>query len=557
MINIFIKKIQRVLAKTTVYLTLALMLSGQSFASQSVDIKRMEEVVQSYVKAGVFMGSVLVAQDNNVLLSGGYGSASIEKNVANTPQSIFRIASISKQFTAAAILLLEQNGKLFIDDKISQYIPDSPNAWSAITFKHLLTHSSGITDFTQRADYSRLKITKLSVNQLVDTFKHKPLDFEPGKKMQYSNSGYVLLGYLLEKISGESYSSFIKNKLLNKLQMNDSGYDSPASLTKKLAIGYKPGQAGPVNADYIDMSTVYAAGGIYSTTQDLLRWTQGLFSGGLLSTKSLDKMTAEFKGNYGFGLSITNHNGMTRYQHGGSIDGFTSEIIYYPKQKITVIVLSNLFGSAPSEIAPLLADLALGNQVVLKHERTQIELTNGLLKACVGVYQMERKGVNTNITLLDNQLFAQLPGMPLMAMFAMSDSKFFVKEVDVQIEFLRSETEKYLKIIIDIRGRSITGTQISDNVEKRTEINMGKKDLTEYSGTYQVRPGFDIVITAIQEGLIAKGTGQPAINLYAETKTLFFAKTADIKVEFHRADNGKISHLFVLSGPNKAKASRK
>jgi len=551
--NWLINKISSALIKGAMLLTLTL--TGQVMAFDSVNIKRMEQVIQSYVDDGSFMGSVLISKNDKNLLSKGYGQANLEQNLANTPHSMFRIASISKQFTAVAILLLEQDGKLSLEDHISKYLSDTPPLWKGVTIRHLLNHRSGIADYTRLPNHSLLKTRKLSVEQLIESFKSLSLDFNPGTKMRYSNSGYVLLGQIIEKISGTTYASFIKNRIFDPLGMKHSGYDSPAD-TANWSSGYGSSKSGPTKAGYVDMSTVYSAGALYSTTLDLSRWLDGLFNGKLLSQKALGQMVDEIdEGGYRFGFFVSNTHGHTRYQHGGSIDGYTSELIYFPHQKITVAVLSNLFGGAPSELAPLLGELASGQPVTLKSERSEIALTNEILQSYVGTYQMEARGINTNITLVDNQLYAQLPGMPTMELYAKSSSEFFLKKLDAQIEFPEVSANNTQHLLVKLRGRSISGRKIN-NEKHHKMVKVESEVLAEYAGIYQVRPGFNIVITAEPEKLIAQGTGQPKLTLYPKTKTQFFAKTTDVQVEFYRDDDAQISHFLISQGPNKAKVTR-
>src|SRR5580698_9862694 len=243
----------------------------------------MEQVVQSYVDSKQFMGAALVARDGKVLLSKGYGFANLEWGVANSPASKFRLGSITKQFTAACILLLEERGKLKVDDPVKKYMTDAPAAWDKVTIFNLLTHTSGIPSFTGFPDYSSTEAVPTTPEKLVARFRDKPLEFQPGEKWNYSNSGYVLLGYLIEKISGESYEKFVQENIFTPLGMKDSGYDSNSTIIPHRASGYSLGPNGPVNAGYINMTVPLSAGGLYSTTDDLLRWEQGLFSGKLLS----------------------------------------------------------------------------------------------------------------------------------------------------------------------------------------------------------------------------------------------------------------------------------
>src|SRR3984957_17979708 len=262
------------------------------------NLPRMEQVVQSYVSDKQFMGSVLVARGETVVLDKGYGFANLEWNIPNTPTTKFRLGSITKQFTAASILLLEERGKLKTDDPVKKYMADAPAAWDKVTIYNLLTHTSGIANFTSFPDYASTETAPTTPEKLVARFRDKPLEFQPGEKWNYSNSGYVLLGYLIEKISGTPYAQFVQENIFAPLEMRDSGYDSSAAIIKHRASGYTPSDKGPVHAGYIDMSIPFSAGSLYSTTHDLLRWEQGLFGGKLLSAASLKKMTTPFKENY-------------------------------------------------------------------------------------------------------------------------------------------------------------------------------------------------------------------------------------------------------------------
>jgi len=250
------------------------------------NLARMEQVVQSFVKDKQFMGAVLVARENEVLLDKGYGFANLEWNIPDSPKTKFRLGSITKQFTAASILLLEERGKLKVDDPVKKYMPDAPAVWDRITIFNLLTHTSGIPNFTSFSDYRKLEPFSATPEELVTRFRDKPLDFQPGERWSYSNSGYVLLGYLIEKISGESYAQFLQDNIFKPLGMVDSGYDSNSTVIPNRASGYAPNKDGLVNAGYIDMTIPLSAGGLYSTTEDLLRWEQGLFGGKLLSPAS-------------------------------------------------------------------------------------------------------------------------------------------------------------------------------------------------------------------------------------------------------------------------------
>ncbi len=322
----------------------------------------MDQIVQSYVSAKTFMGTVLVARGGEVVFSKGYGMANLEWDVPNSSPTKFRLGSVTKQFTAASILLLEERGKLKVEDPVKKYMPDAPAAWDKITIFHLLTHTSGIPSFTSFPDYRQTEPFETTPEKLVARFRDKLLEFAPGEKWSYSNSGYVLLGYLIEKISGQSYATFVQENIFTPLGMKDSGYDSNSEIIPHRASGYTPSKDGPVNAGFIHMSIPFSAGSLYYTTEDLLKWERGLFGGSVLSAASLQKMTTPFRHDYAFGVGVHTTGGHKMIDHGGGIEGFNTHLAYYPEDQLTVVVLGNLNGPA-SEIAGKLGAVALGQPV--------------------------------------------------------------------------------------------------------------------------------------------------------------------------------------------------
>ncbi len=520
------------------------------------DTARMEQVVQSYVSSKQFMGSVLVARDKDVLFSKGYGSANLEWDIPNTPTTKFRLGSVTKQFTAAAILLLEERGKLKIEDPIKKVLPDAPAAWDKITLFHVLTHTAGIPNFTSLPEYPKLEPFPITPEQIVGLFRDKPLEFSPGEKMEYSNSGYILLGYLIEKVSGESYQDFIQKNIFTPLGMKDSGYDSNSAIIPRRAAGYAPGENGPVNAGYVHMSIPFSAGALYSTAEDLLRWEQGLFGGKLLSAESLAKMTAPFKSDYAFGLIVRTVKGRKVIEHAGGIEGFNTYLAYFPEDKLTVVALGNLNGSAPEQIGNSLAALAHGDKVILPSERKEITVLPKILGEYVGTYQLEPK-VNIMITLEGGQLTAQVSGQNKVPLFASSDVQFFYKVVDAQIEFTKDEKGTVTGLILHQGGRDMKAPRTSDRVLVRKEITVSPKILAQYVGTYELRPGFDLVFTLEGDELISQATGQGKIPLFAETETKFFSKVIDAQIEFIKDEKGAVTHLMLYQGTIEMKAPRK
>jgi CubicO group peptidase (beta-lactamase class C family) len=422
---------------------------------------RMDEVVQSYVKdkERPFMGTVLVERAGQVLLSKGYGSANLEWEIPNTPATKFRLGSITKQFTAAAILLLEERGQLRLDDPVKKHMPDAPAAWDKVTVHHLLTHTSGIPSFTSFPDQPALNALPTFPKETVRRFRDKPLEFEPGQRFRYNNSGYVLLGYLLERITGQSYREFIQQNIFQPLEMKDSGYDSASTLIPRRASGYTRGRKGaPVNAHFIHMTIPHAAGALYSTTEDLVRWQHGLFGGKLIQPGSLEKMITPFKRDYALGVVVSTVKGHKKIEHGGGIDGFNTQLAYYPDDKLIVAVLANLNGPAAYDIAGKLASLAMGEEVVLASERKEVPVPPEVLAAYVGSYEL-RPDFSIVITLEGAQLSAQATGQPRFPLFATSPARFFLKVVEAEIEFVKGEKGEVTHLVLHQGGRETKGVK--------------------------------------------------------------------------------------------------
>ncbi len=412
---------------------------------------RLDEIVRSFSDQNRFMGTALVAKGDQVLLSKGYGFANLEWKIPNVPNAKFRLGSITKQFTAACILLLEERGKLSVDDPLSKHMSDAPEAWKDITIRHVLSHTSGIPSFTGFPNYRELEKNEYTAEKLVALFRDKPLDFQPGEKWNYSNSGFVLLGYLVEKISGQSYADFVKQNIFDKLGMKDSGYDLNRTVIEHRASGYTPSPKGIENAGYINMTVPHGAGALYSTTEDLLRWETGLFGGKVLKPESLVKMTTPVKNDYAFGLGVEEKNGRKMISHGGGIEGFNTQLNYYPAEKVTVAVLGNLNGGAPGEIAAMLGKVALGETVLLPTERKEVKLSPEALAPLAGEYVLNPKASLTT-TVENGQLMGQMTGQGKIPLFAESENKFFLKVVNAQLEFHREADGKVTGVTLFQNG---------------------------------------------------------------------------------------------------------
>lgn len=320
---------------------------------------RLDELVQRRVAATEFTGTVLVAQRGAVLLDRGYGLANREWDIANTPDTHFRIGSITKQFTAVAILLLEERGRLKLSDPVSAHLPDAPAAWSGITLRHLLTHTSGIPNVTRDPEFFLWKNSPATAQLMVDRFRDQPLDFPPGERYVYSNSNYLVLGLLIEKITGDRYGDFLRANVLDPLGLKESGLDANMTILPRRATGYVHRNGQIFNAPYGDMSVPHAAGAMYSTTHDLRRWAEAVYGGKLLSPASRVKFLTVEKGGYALGVQVHTVQGHKVIEHGGTIAGFSSSLVHYPDDGVTVVVLSNLNTPVTRDLAHELGALSI------------------------------------------------------------------------------------------------------------------------------------------------------------------------------------------------------
>jgi CubicO group peptidase (beta-lactamase class C family) len=395
----------------------------------------MQQVIQNYVDNKSFMGSILVAAKDNVLINQGYGSADLEWNVPNNSSTKFRIGSITKQFTAAGILLLQERGKLKLEEPVKSYLPDAPSSWDKITVYNLLTHTSGIPNFTGLPEFDAFKRMDRTPAESIAFFRDQPLDFEPGTKFSYSNSNYILIGKIIESISGASYADFLEKNIFTPLGMTSTGPDISTAILPQRAQGYESRPNGIVHANYTNMTVPYAAGFLYSTTGDLLKWERSLFGGKVLSPTSLRTMTTPFKSEYATGVFVKDaaHHGVVT--HNGSIEGFDASLNFYPDKELTVIVLSNIGDDAPDKIAEQLGKIAYGETVTLPSERKQVPVPLAVLTEYVGDYHSPSFGLT--ITVEGDHLMSTTPNGKKVALFPESQTKFFIREFDAQVEFVR------------------------------------------------------------------------------------------------------------------------
>jgi CubicO group peptidase (beta-lactamase class C family) len=406
---------------------------AQSVAPPAKFVERARAIVDGYVKKNQFSGTVLVARDGKPILNQGFGQANRELNVPVKPDTAFRLGSITKQFTAASIMQLSEQGKLSIDDPIGKYYAAAPASWKKVTLKHLLTHRSGIPSYTDLPNFFRtLAQTERSPEQIIEMTRDLPLQFEPGSKFSYDNSGYIILGFVIEKVSGEKYADYVRKHILEPLGMKHSGYDDTRAIVPGRAAGYEVEKGVWTNAPYIDMSLPYAAGSLYSTTGDLLLWEEAFFTDKVVSKASRAAMTTDYGSNYGFGLVPKTLGTHRLIGHSGGINGFSTNLRRYPDDGLTVVVLSNLESAPSMEIAQELAALYLG--LPAAPVLVAVAVKSDVLDRYVGTYELT-KGFVIEVKRDGGTLAAQATGQSAFTLTPVSDSEFHFLPAGITMVF--------------------------------------------------------------------------------------------------------------------------
>ncbi|HEY0079576.1 MAG TPA: serine hydrolase domain-containing protein [Pyrinomonadaceae bacterium] len=430
---------------------------------------RVDEYMNRAMRVHRFSGTVLLARDGRPLVSRGYGMANLEHRVPNTPQTIFRIGSMTKQFTAMGILILQERGRLNVQDPICRYVPQCSQTWQGITIHHLLTHTSGIPEYLSLPEFQQRNLP-LPVTTVIETLKIKPLDFRPGEQFSYSNSGYYIAGYIIERVSGKTYEAFLRESIFAPLGMSNTGYDDPRQVLPNRAAGYSPDtRGGIINAAYLDMSRPFAAGGLYSTTEDLLRWDAALYTERLLPRRSLEVMfnpavvasLRSLTGRYGYGWLMLEQFNRRAQVHGGEINGFISFLGRFPNERVTVIVLSNLNDVPIEMIARDLAAMMFGERYELPQERRAASVDPRIYDLYAGRYVLElAPSIAVTITNEGGRLMAAVPGQPKTELTPTSETEFFVPGVNAQIRFTKDDRGGVTGLVLNQFGREIRARRV-------------------------------------------------------------------------------------------------
>ena len=355
--------------------------------------------------------------------------------------------------------MLQEQGKLSVEDPVSKYLPGCPNAWSKIKIRHLLTHTSGIPDYTGFSDYRSTVMLPWPPEKMMDRLRDVPLEFEPGERFAYSNSGYFLLSCIVAEAAGRSYEQFLAQSIFNPLGMTNSGCDHFTTILPHRAAGYTRDGDTWVNAAYTDLTYPQGDGALYSTVEDFFRWYQCWREHKLVSPDSWKAMTTPAKESYGFGIAVVKQFGQQELAHDGRCSGFTSSMRWFPAADVFVAAFANSDSAHPDEVADNLAALLLGQPLRRPKEKTSIQLQASQLESLVGRYGMvEKPDTICTVTASGERLFLQTTGAAKLELLPESETNFFIKDMpDIQVTFWKDTSGKVFRLISLWAGRESGG----------------------------------------------------------------------------------------------------
>jgi len=508
-----------------------------------------DKLLSAQFKPGETGCAALVAIKGQIVYKKAFGMANLELNVPMQSDMVFRVGSITKQFTAIAILQLMEQGKLSLQDEITKYIPDYPTQAYKITIEHLLTHTSGTTSYTNVPEFQSYVKEDLKPAEAIEKFRNLPMEFAPGTKWNYNNSGFFLLGYIIEKASGKSYQEYIEENLFKPAGMTNSLYGSDRKIVKNRAYGYQSDGDKTANADYLSMLLPYSAGSIMSTVEDLYKWNRALLANKLVRKETLEKAWTEYKLSdgkgtyYGYGWFLRQLMGSPTIEHGGAINGYLCNSLYLPKEDIFVAVFSNNNGKSPENVSMKMAAVAIGKPL----NYTEIQVSENMLDQYTGVYEDEN-GNQRMITKDAAKLWSQRSGGTKYQIKSFAADKFFFDDSFTILTFNRNSEGIVTNAVIDDRGAQVLWTKTNKPLPAHIEIKLEPEILNRYVGDYQLMPGFILTVTVEGDRIFTQATGQGKVEIYPESETKFFLKVVDASLDFVADESGNYNKVILHQG---------
>lgn len=516
--------------------------------------RQLDEIFADAYPADEPGAAVLVRRGDEILLRKAYGMADMELDVPIVPHMIFRIGSITKQFTSVAVLMLVQEGKLSLDQTIRQVLPDYPEVHGdKVTVEQLLTHVSGIPSYTDQQDFWKISNDDASVKERVEFISSRELDFEPGSQWHYNNSGYLLLGAIIEKVSGMPYADFLQQRIFEPLGMTSSSYGDAERIVKGRVEGYQPeGEDGFRIADYISMDWPYSAGSLLSSVDDLERWDRALYGDDLLPQATLETAWTSAELNdgsetgYGFGWLVGEVAGHRVIHHGGGIHGFRTNAIRIPDEEIFVAAFTNGARSSPVATTQRAVQVLLGEPLPGENDPVY-DVAPEILERYAGVYRIDEESVRV-VKVDDGRLTTQRDDGPVSTPRALSDTNFLYEDSLTRLEFLLEEG-RVVGQVVTAWGRTPEHAAFTDEPipEGPQAADVDPALFERLAGVYELAPGF--TLTAFRDGdrLMVQGSGQPPIEASPTSPTEFFNQAVGARIVFELDVSGERATALTLS----------
>lgn len=488
--------------------------------------------------------AVLVARDGEILFEAGFGLADLESKAPVTPQTKFRIGSVTKQFTAAAVLKLCEEGRMSLDDTLAKYFPEFPNG-ASISIRQLLTHTSGLHSYTEKPEFKERVKEAIEPTRLIDWFKNDLPDFAPGAGFHYNNSAYFLAGEIVAQASGKPLGEYLREVFFDPLGMKDTGVYVNASPPEGMARGYSFSEEKFAPAVDWDMSWAGGAGALYSTVRDLHRWNEALHGGSVVSKDSLQAAITPVtlpEGvdgmKYGLGLTLLEVNRLPAIGHGGGLDGWSSILYRLPQQNASIVVLANAL-PAPPKLSPG----GIARSITGAVFATDIQALPPLVEDTtvdpktfadyVGRYDIG--SAILNVFVEGESLMVQLTDQPKFQIFPKAKDVFFLKVVDAELTFLRDDEGKVTAVRNSQNGAVIKALKLGDE-----KVKLTPEQAAAFAGKYQYGVGAVLTVTSDGSQLFAQLTGQPKFPIFPVAENEFEWRVVQAKVQFVAGDDGKI-----------------
>ena len=500
--------------------------------------------------------AVLIARGDETIYRGALGSASLELGVALSPDHVFRLGSITKQIAAAGVLKLVEQGKVSLDDPLTKFVPGYPNG-EKVTVRMLLNHTSGIRSYTDIPGRMESGIQEeMTTKELIDSFKDEKPDFAPGADWNYNNSGYVLVGAVIESASGMSWYDYLDQTFFKPLKLAHTGYgDEARAVIPGHVAGYTFGDDHWAVADYLSMTQPHAAGALVSSVDDLLHWNRALHTGSVLSKESYRTMITPVGkakvSHYGFGIEHTTLRGKAVLKHGGGINGFNTILIYLPESATTVAVLENYDAGkkgmiGASELGHRLAAYAIGKAYP---DRKAIPVDAEILKGYEGVYRIDKDSARV-LRIVDGKLTSQRSGGAKFTLIPIARDNFLFEEGLARMQFERNRkgTIVAMRFSLDDEGKGDRVVRTAEPLPaERASITLQDPARQRVAGTYR-HEGMNLIIALTDTGMTAQLGDQPGFELLAESATRLFLKDVDVTMEFPPGDGPAPSLTLFQSG---------